>query len=114
MNVITDRWTPDNPNPHPLYPRLTYGNDNMNYAGSTWWVRNGAFLRLQTLQVTYDFARREWIKKAHLSGLSLYFIGYNLWTISPFKLWDVELGDGKGAQYPLLKTFNFGIRCSFK
>jgi TonB-linked SusC/RagA family outer membrane protein len=111
---ITDRYTPDNANTRPFYPRLTYGNDNMNYASSSWWVRNGAFLRLQTLQVAYDLARLAFLKKAHISNLSIYFIGYNLATISSFKLWDVELGDGKGAQYPLLKTYNFGIKCSFK
>lgn len=114
LKQITDRWTPDNPNPRPLYPRLTYGNDNMNYANSTWWVKNGAFLRLQTLQVSYDFARSKWLKFVGMSNLSVYFIGYNLWTISQFDMWDVELGDGKGAQYPLIKTYNFGIKCSFK
>ncbi|RFM29031.1 TonB-dependent receptor [Deminuibacter soli] len=111
---ITNRWTPGNPDPRLFYPRLTYGNDNMNYANSTWWVKNGAFLRMQTLQLSYDFAGARWLKHAGMSNLSLYFIGYNLWTISGFKLWDVELGDGKGAQYPLTKTYNLGIKCSFK
>ena len=114
LKQITDRWTPDNPNPRPLYPRLTYGNDNMNYANSTWWVKNGAFLRLQTLQVSYDFVRSKWLKYVGMSNLNVYFIGYNLWTISKFDMWDVELGDGKGAQYPLTKTYNFGIKCSFR
>lgn len=114
LKQITDRWTPDNLNPRPLYPRLTYGNDNMNYANSTWWVKNGAFLRLQTLQVSYDFARSKWLKYVGMSNLSIYFIGYNLWTASKFDMWDVELGDGKGATYPLIKTYNFGIKCSFK
>ncbi|MDN3580901.1 TonB-dependent receptor [Mucilaginibacter flavus] len=111
---ITDRWTPINPNPHPLYPRLTYGNDNMNYVNSTWWVKNGAFMRMQTLQLSYDFAGATWLKKTGMSNLSIYFIGYNLWTVSGFKLWDVELGDGRGAQYPLLKTYNLGLKCTFK
>lgn len=111
---ITDRWTPDNPRTDALYPRLTYGNDNMNYANSTWWVKNGAFLRLQTAQLSYDFAKAKWLKKAGMSHLNIYFIGYNLFTVSDFKLWDVELGDGKGANYPLLKTYNLGIKCTFK
>jgi TonB-linked SusC/RagA family outer membrane protein len=111
---ITNRWTPDNTNPRPFYPRLTYGNDNMNYANSTWWVKNGAFMRLQTLQLSYDFAGAKWLRSAGMSNLSVYFIGYNLWTVSGFKLWDVELGDGRGAQYPLLKTYNMGIKCTFK
>ncbi|SDP07467.1 TonB-linked outer membrane protein, SusC/RagA family [Mucilaginibacter sp. OK268] len=110
---ITDRWTPTNPNPHPLYPRLTYGNDNMNYENSSWWVKNGAFMRLQTLQLSYDFAGAKWLTHTGMSHLSIYFIGYNLWTVSGFKLWDVELGDGRGAQYPLLKTYNMGVKCTF-
>lgn len=111
---ITDRWTPENHDPHPLYPRLTYGNDNMNYAGSSWWVKNGAFLRLQTLQFGYNFTNRPWLKKAGLNAINLYFIGNNLATFSGFKLWDVELGDGRGAQYPLVKTYNAGMKLSFR
>ncbi|MCK7554002.1 hypothetical protein MKQ70_02845 [Chitinophaga sedimenti] len=49
-----------------------------------------------------------------MSDLNIYFIGYNLMTASKFDLWDVELGDGRGASYPLTKTFNFGIKCTFK
>jgi hypothetical protein len=111
---ITNRWTPGSTNPHPLYPRLTYGNDNMNYAGSSWWVKNGAFLRLQTAQLSYNFSNKRWLSAAGLSNLSLYFIGYNLLTVSGFKLWDVELGDGRGSQYPLVKTYNIGIKTTFK
>ncbi|HVU55228.1 MAG TPA: TonB-dependent receptor [Puia sp.] len=111
---ITDRWTPGSTNPHPLYPRLTYGNDNMNYTGSSWWVKNGAFLRLQTAQLSYNFSNRRWLSAAGLSSLDIYFIGYNLLTVSGFKLWDVELGDGRGSQYPLVKTYNLGIKTTFK
>ena len=114
LEQITDRWTPTTTNPRPFYPRLTYGNDNMNYANSTWWVKNGSFLRLQTLQLSYDFAHAKWLPRTGMSNLNIYFIGYNLWTMSGFKLWDVELGDGRGAQYPLMKTFNLGIKCTFK
>jgi TonB-linked SusC/RagA family outer membrane protein len=114
LEQITDRWTPDNTNPRPLYPRLTYGNDNMNYASSSWWVKNGAFLRLQTLQFGYAFSGQPWLKRAGLSMVNLYFIGNNLATISGFKLWDVELGDGRGAQYPLVKTFNAGVKLTFR
>lgn len=110
---ITDRWTPGNPNPHPFYPRITYGADNMNYEGSTWWMKNGAFLRLQTLQLNYELSKNKWLSRLGISTLDVYFIGYNLATFSGFKLWDVELGDGRGSQYPLLKTYNLGLRCNF-
>ena len=114
LTQITNRWTPGSTNPHPFYPRLTYGNDNMNYAGSSWWVKNGAFMRLQTAQLSYSFSNRKWLSVAGLSNLNIYFIGYNLLTLSGFKLWDVELGDGRGSQYPLVKTYNLGIKTTFK
>ncbi len=113
LAAISDRWTPDNPNPHPFYPRITYGADNMNFEGSSWWVKNGAFLRMQTVQLNYEFTKKKWLQRTGMSSLDLYFIGYNLATFSGFKLWDVELGDGRGSQYPLLKTYNFGIRGNF-
>ncbi|WEK33938.1 MAG: TonB-dependent receptor [Candidatus Pseudobacter hemicellulosilyticus] len=111
---ITDRWYPGSTNPHPFYPRLTYGNDNMNYATSTWWVKNGAFLRLQTLQLGYTFSNKPWLKQMGMSNINLYFLGNNLATFSEFKLWDVELGSGRGAQYPLVKTFNAGVKFTFR
>jgi hypothetical protein len=69
---------------------------------------------LQTAQLNYDFTRGKWLSRAGMSSLSLYFIGYNLWTMSGFKLWDVEMGDGRGAAYPLVKTYNFGVKATFK
>jgi len=110
---ITDRWTPDNPDTHPFYPRITEGNTNMNYQPSTWWTKSGAFLRMQTIQLNYDIHDKKWMNRIGLSHLNIYFIGYNLATISGFKLWDVELGDGNGAAYPLLKTYNLGVKMMF-
>jgi TonB-linked SusC/RagA family outer membrane protein len=113
LKEITNRWTPGNSSSDVLYPRITYGNDNMNYQASSWWTKNGSFLRLQTLELNYNFSGKKWLSKMGISNLNVYAIGYNLLTFSEFKMWDVELGDGRGAQYPLLKTYNMGLRCSF-
>lgn len=111
---ITDRWTPDGNNTKPWYPRLTYpSTSNSNYANSTWWIKNGAFLRLQNVEVSYTLQNKRWLNKHGISNCRIYAVGYNAATFSSFKLWDVELGDGKGAQYPLLKTYNLGIDCRF-
>ncbi|UII19624.1 TonB-dependent receptor [Fulvivirga ligni] len=110
---IDNRWTEEDPNPNAFYPRLSDGVNNMNYDGSTWWVRNGGYLRLQNVEVSYTFPQSEWFDKIGLDNLRLYCIGYNLVTFSKFKLWDVELGDGRGASYPLIKTISFGIDCRF-
>ncbi|MGE7776423.1 SusC/RagA family TonB-linked outer membrane protein [Chitinophaga sp. NPDC101104] len=111
---ISNRWTPENPDPRPFYPRLTYGTENMNYETSSYWVKNGAFLRLQNLEFSYTFQKPDWFRRVGLANMRLYFLGYNLATFSKFKMWDVELGDGKGAMYPLIKTYNIGIDCRFR
>ena len=83
---ITDRWTPENKNPHPTYPRLTYpSSSNTNYDNSSWWIKNGAFLRLQNIELSYTFPIDGWIKTVGLSNFRVYFIGYNVLTFSEFK-----------------------------
>ncbi|MFA5330044.1 MAG: TonB-dependent receptor [Prolixibacteraceae bacterium] len=111
---ITNRWTPDHSNHDPLYPRLTYpSSSNTNYNNSTWWIKNGAFLRLQNIELSYTFPKERWTEKLGFSNFRIYAIGYNVLTMSSFKMWDVELGDGKGAQYPLTKTYNVGVDFQF-
>ena len=111
---ITDRWTPDGSHPNPWYPRLTYpSTSNSNYENSSWWVKNGAFMRLQNVELSYTLQNKHWLNSLGISNFRIYAVGYNVATFSSFKLWDVELGDGKGAQYPLLKTYSFGIDCRF-
>ena len=37
----------------------------------------------------------------------------NLLTFSSFKIWDVELGDGRGAKYPNIASVSLGINFNF-
>ncbi|MFP5436551.1 MAG: SusC/RagA family TonB-linked outer membrane protein [Bacteroidia bacterium] len=56
--AAVDRWTPDNDNPHAMYPRLSYGDSgigqNNNTQVSTWWLRSVSFLRLKTAEIGYS------------------------------------------------------------
>lgn len=58
---IGDRWTEDNPDQNAFYPRLSYGSETTsninNFQKSTWWVRNMNFLRLKTLQISYNLPK---------------------------------------------------------
>ncbi|TZF86022.1 TonB-dependent receptor (plasmid) [Pedobacter sp. BS3] len=115
---VTDRWTVDNPNPNAFYPRLGAGTINDNYTRSTWWIQNGRYLRLKTLQLTYTLPK-SFISKAKLQNAQVFFSGVNLWTLSPFKMWDPELGDGSdaaypgGARYPNIATYSLGFNLNF-
>lgn len=112
LSEITDRWTPENPNPDAFYPRLTFGDENMNYRTSSRWVQNGRYLRLKNLELAYKFPSK-WFKAIGVKNSRIYLLGYNVMTFSKFKLWDVELGDGRGAGYPNLVSYNVGIDFNF-
>ena len=109
---IENRWSEENPNPNAFYPRLASGNINDNFASSTWWVKNANYLRLKTIQVNYNLPKA-WVSKLKLSSASIFVQGTNLLTFSPFELWDVELGNGRGARYPNTATYNAGLAVSF-
>ena len=113
---IDDRWTEENPDQNAFYPRLSYGSETTssinNFQKSTWWVRNMNFLRLKTLQVSYNLPK-PWVNKVHLKNAAVYVMGTNLFTLSRFKLWDPELNTDNGASYPNTTSYSVGINFTF-
>jgi TonB-linked SusC/RagA family outer membrane protein len=106
-----DHWSEDNRNIYALWPRLsdTYVNNNMQT--STWWMRDGSFLRLKSVELGYSLPEKV-VSKIYMSGFRIYFSGTNLLTFSKFKMWDPEMG-GNGLGYPVQQVFNFGLQVSF-
>ena len=113
---IGDRWTEENPDQNAFYPRLSYGSETTsninNFQKSTWWVRNMNFLRLKTLQLSYNLPK-PWVNKVHLKNAAVYVMGTNLFTLSRFKLWDPELNTDNGASYPNTTSYSVGINFTF-
>lgn len=99
--IADDYWTEENQNFDATYPRLGLTNSQIanNMAESTFWMRNGNFLRFKTLEIGYRF-----------NHARVYFSGNNLFVFSPFKLWDPELS---WNSYPLQRTFNIGVQLNF-
>lgn len=112
FQVVEDRWTPENPNPNAFFPRLQYGRLNDNYATNTWFLRDTDYLRLKTLQLSYELPKR-WAERFGVTNSRIFFIGTNLLTFSEFNLWDVELGAGKGTNYPNMSTYSLGFEFNF-
>ena len=112
-NILTDvegkYWSLGvNENPNAEYPRLSYGGNPNNYRASTYWLRDGSYMRLKTLEVGYTIPKKI-VSKLHLQKIRLYFLGTNLLTFSNFKLWDPELGSSNGQAYPLSKSYTLGL-----
>lgn len=99
--IADDHWSVDNPNPNATYPRLgiTGADTSNNTQPSSFWLRNGNFLRFKSLELGYRFPY-----------CRVYFSGDNLAVFSPFKLWDPELS---WNAYPLQRTFNLGVQFTF-
>lgn len=114
-DLVENRWIdssisndPATENPNASFPRLHYGGSGNNYRQSTYWLRNGSYLRLKTLEIGYSIPKTI-VNKIHFNSMRLFFIGTNLLTFSSFKLWDPELGSSNGEKYPLAKMFTLGL-----
>lgn len=101
--IAKDYWSQDNQNIHAAYPRLTKTEHANNTAASSYWLRNGAFLKLKNAEIGYSW-----------KFLRVYASGNNLLTFSPFKHWDPEMGGGNGLKYPTQRVVNFGVQLNFK
>ena len=99
---------PATENPNAEYPRLSYGPNSNNYQQSTYWLRNGSYLRLKTVEVGYTLPT-QLVNKVHFNTVRIFFVGTNLLTWSAFKLWDPEMGSTDGKRYPLSKNLSLGI-----
>jgi len=102
-------WTEENQDLYAKYPRLGANSTaiNNNLQTSSWWMRNGAFLRLKSLEIGYSLPKNL-AEKLKLSNCRIYLNGLNLFTFSAFKDWDPELASN-GFSYPIQKVFNLGI-----
>jgi len=107
--VESNRWIlGENEDVNARYPRLSYGGNANNYRPSTYWLRDGSYIRLKTLEVGYTLPKSI-TNKIRFNNIRFFLIGTNLLTFSNFKLWDPELGSSNGQQYPLSKTWTLGL-----
>jgi TonB-linked SusC/RagA family outer membrane protein len=106
-----DHWSEDNRNLYALWPRLSDILVNNNTQQSTWFMRDGSFLRLKSLEMGYTIPERL-AYKVKMKTFRLYLNGTNLLLFSKFKLWDPEMA-GNGLGYPLQKVYNIGLQVTF-
>lgn len=99
--IADDYWSESNPRADAAYPRLGISRPQVagNLVSSTFWMRNGSFIRFKTLEIGYSFP-----------FVRVYFSGDNLAVWGPFKHWDPELSYNS---YPLQRTFNIGAQFHF-
>jgi TonB-linked SusC/RagA family outer membrane protein len=109
--VADDHWSEDSRNSYAFFPRLSSVATPNNYVNSSWWLRNGAFLRLQQVEIGYT-PKGNFKKRVGLSSFRIYASARNLFVMSAFKLWDPEVR-GNGLDYPLQRIYNLGVNIGF-
>lgn len=111
--IADDYWSETNRNPYASWPRLSDAQDRSvhNSYTNTWFMRDGAFLRLKSLEIGYTLPDAL-VERARMSNMRIYLTSTNLFSISKFKLWDVEMA-GNGLAYPIQRTFNVGLNVAF-
>lgn len=106
----TNTWTPENT--AAAYPRLTPTPITNNTQQSSFWMKNGAYLRLKTLEVGYSLPA-SLLKTIRLKRLRLHISGQNLLTFNEIKFLDPELGNERARYYFQQKVFSAGLNIGF-
>jgi hypothetical protein len=90
-----------------------------NYRISDYWVEDGSYIRLQSMQLGYTIPDK-YTSKIGVEKFRMYIGAKNLFTWTKYSGLDPELGVGDPLRsgvdngvYPHAKFYNFGINLSF-
>ncbi len=109
----TDSWTPGRKDARlPIVTESTGGQDN--FQPSTFWLRDGSYLRLKNIQLSYILPQ-QWLQAIRINKLSVFVNAENWITFSKYKDFDPEsiLNASSLYHYPMLKTFSGGVQVTF-
>ena len=108
--LVEGAWTDENTDAK--YPRLTASYNANDAWTSSWWVRDGSYVRLKNMQFAYELPKKV-LNATPLSGLRLFLAGTNLFTISAFKYIDPENPGINNGYYPQQRTVSLGVKATF-
>jgi hypothetical protein len=109
--IAQNHWSENNRDSYAFWPRLSNQRIENNYQNSTWWMQDGTFFRVKTVELGYTFPKKM-MNKLKIESCRFYLTGNNLLTFSKFKLWDTEMG-GNGLGYPIQRVYNIGLSINF-
>jgi TonB-linked SusC/RagA family outer membrane protein len=126
--AVMDAWTPSNTDTD--IPRATLQDPAGNKRASTFFVEDGSYLRLKSLQVTYDLpaALAQTVGRAFGAepSISFYVRAENLLTLTGYSGYDPEIGRNSGFRntglfgqgvdvnaHPRPETYSVGLNMTF-
>ncbi|NHA04566.1 TonB-dependent receptor [Mucilaginibacter sp. HC2] len=108
-NILTDSWHPGADNSKATIPILTRAaNIGNTGAFNSFYIENGSFLRLKSLQIGYTLSP-EALRKIGLSKVRVFVLGNNLFTITKYTGLDPELQNSALNNSTAGDNTSFGI-----
>lgn len=108
--TVFEAWTPET-SETAKYPRLTTEDNANNSQWSTFWIHDGAYLRLKTMEVGYSLPGKI-LQKAGIEKVRFFLNGSNLLTISRVDF-DPEIPNAGIYEFPATKLYTLGLNFSF-
>lgn len=106
---VLDAWTPNNMGSN--IPALSTYDNNNEKRFSSYYVEDGSFLKLRTIQLGYNFSDA-FAKKLCLTKVRMYFSAQNLLTIKSKNFTGVDPENALFG-YPIPLNLTFGVNVSF-
>lgn len=107
---VLDRWTGEGTSN--TIPRAVYADPNNNNRNSNRYIEDGSYLRLKNITFGYSLPKK-FISKATISSARLYLSGQNIYTLTKYSGFDPEISGVDSGNYPLTRTFSFGLDIKF-
>jgi hypothetical protein len=91
------------------FPSLSIENSANNYSPtSTYWLKNGDFVRLRSMEFGFNFPKTL-LSSIGLSSANIYLRGMNLFTLDHIGYFDPEVMEG----YPVMKSYTVGLNIKY-
>lgn len=105
-----DRWTPDTRNTAE-YPRLSSQANQNNTQYSSFWLKDGSFLKLKYVEVGYTFPLK-FRKEGSEASLRVFLNGTNLFSLHHLHKYTNADPESMGG-FPAMRTFSGGVKFKF-
>ena len=106
---LLDAWSTNNPDSN--VPALSLSDNNNEKRVSSYWVENGSYLKLRTIQFGYNFPQTIASKLA-MQRLRMYVSAQNLFTIKSSSFTGVD-PENPNYGYPIPLNITFGLNVTF-
>lgn len=105
--IALGRWTPSTASSAD-YPRLSSENNLNNFQPSSFWQRDGSFIKLRSIELGYTLSENL-VKRIKINTARVYLNGTDLFSLDHMDFTDPETIYG----YPPVRTFSLGVRLNF-